>query len=159
MDLFCDPETALIVDMDGTLLRNDYFVDTLIAQVMRQPWVLLKNLSWDLVLFKERTLATIRFDPDHVRSMANEEVLNYIQAHRASFKAVELVSASPEFFVQMVGDVFGCFDFCAGSKNGVNLKSERKLDYIKSRYDRFCYIGDSRADEVIFQAAEKYYRV
>jgi hypothetical protein len=140
-------------------MRNDDVVDTLIARVLRQPWVLLKNRSWDLVPFQERTLATIRFEPDHFRSMARGQVLSDIQARRASVRAVELVRSSPEHFVPMVGDVFGCFDFCAGSKNGVNLKSQRIRDYITSMDDRFCYIGDSRADELIFQAAEKYYRV
>jgi hypothetical protein len=55
--------------------------------------------------------------------MANEDVLNYVQAHRASFKAVAMVSASPAFFGQMAGDVFGCIDFCAGNKTGLTLRA------------------------------------
>jgi len=158
-ELLCDADAALIVDMDGTLLRNDYFKDTLRRLLLARPWTLLRAASLDWVRFKERVLGFVDFDAVHVRKMANEHVLSFVERCGSAFETVELVSGSPQFFVERVGGVFACFDACVGSAGGVNLVGLRKLEYIRGRHGRFCYIGDSAADEVIFRAAEKYVKV
>ena len=75
-------------------------------------------------------------------------------------KKTFLISATYQDVIEKISDHLKCFDGCYGTSNE-NLKSEIKLKKIKDLTlgQDFEYIGDSFADLVIWDNAQKSYLV
>lgn len=99
------------------------------------------------------------FQPKAAEIMVNSEVVDLIKSEADNFEQVILVSASPQAFVERMVAPLGIFDAIYGSRD-VNLKSHKKLDFIRQKgFDSFVYVGDSGADEVLFQQSTFYYKI
>lgn len=153
---------TLVIDFDGTLILKDIFKSTFYYNLKFRPLsllrILLSSSSW--VVFKSKLLEQIDFDflKDQWKENRNNNLLKWIEANRASFKEIVVVSASPKEFVQKVIPD-GIFDGVYGSTN-VNLKGKRKLEFILSHWGKnFAYIGDDFSDEVIFTESVLAYRI
>lgn len=148
-------DTYLICDLDGTLLKNDFFQERLIRLLLTSPFSLLQARK-GLVHLKHYALEG--YTP-FIDATINEEVVNLIKNEGPKFKKTLLISASPDGFVKKVGEQTGIFDECHGTKD-INLKAENKLAFIKEKgYEPYVYIGDSKADEVLFKNAAYYYKI
>lgn len=151
-------EPVLIVDMDGTYLKNDFTLEAFAQQLLSRPCTTLWRWvsSSSLVQFKTYLLESVTPDGQVLDGVMNRQVVEWLKANRDRFASVHLVSATPDGFVQRVFDELDSdfiFDSITGSKE-VNLKGVNKLEYIKDRFGSdFWYMGDSKADEVIFEAA------
>lgn len=146
----------LICDLDGTLLKNDFFIELLLRALVHSPLKTVKHLLKGLVYLKHQLLDD--YDAD-INVVLNKDVTALIENKRSSFKKVILISASTDVFTKRVADKLGVFDASYGTVD-VNLKGERKLDFIKrSGFTPFVYIGDAKADNTIFAAAQYYYIV
>ncbi len=146
----------LICDMDGTLLVNDHFKERLIRMSFYKPLKVLQATLKGLVYLKHYIMEG--YKPD-VNDKINREVLDFIKRHKDRYTSVLLISATSHEFVTYVAAQIGVFDAAYGTKHQ-NLKGASKLQFIRENgFVPFEYIGDSKADKVIFDAAEKYYRV
>ena len=154
-------QAVCIVDMDGTLLRNDFFVESVAIQLLRNPFkvfqiLLNKNglLQLKFSLLKKRE---INYPLDN---LLNASVVSFLKDKRAEYSKIHVVTASPEEFAKQLLAPYNSFiDEVTGSVNS-NLKGAKKLAFIKSTYSQpFDYLGDSKADNIIFAAARQGYLV
>lgn len=144
----------LICDLDGTLLKNDFFIELFVKSVVKRPFGTVGRLLKGLLPLKHFLLDD--HNPDIV-NVVNEHVIALLEREKASFKKLILLSASTDSFVKKVGRQLMIFDECHGSID-INLKGQKKLEYIKQQgWEPFVYIGDAKADNAIFAAAEYYY--
>lgn len=148
-------DTYLICDLDGTLLKNDFFQERLIRLLLTSPFSLLQARK-GLVHLKRYVLDD--YTP-FIDATINEQVVALIKASAPQFKKTLLISASPDNFVRKVGEQTGLFDECHGTRD-VNLKAGNKLSFIREHgYEPYVYIGDSKADEILFKNAAFYYKI
>lgn len=153
---------ALVVDMDGTLVRSDTLHDAAVTLVGRDPAVLFQLPFWvgrGKTALKSEIANRCTLDPDGLPY--DQDVLGLIREARAMGREVALVSASDHRQVQAVADHLGLFDLAIGTGSpeaaGVNLAGEEKARFLVSRYGTrgFDYIGDSRADLAVWAVAHE----
>lgn len=151
----------LVVDLEETFLKNDFFAETLLQQLLRKPlgtFRLFRDNKHNWVGFKETILseASIPFD---ISSLIDPNVQEWINTNKHRFSKTVLVSASPDSFVKKLVSPLGVFDEIHGSTT-INLKGAAKRDFIQAKWETaFAYIGDSRSDTPIFQAAAEPIKV
>ena len=148
-------ELCLVCDLDGTLVKNDFFAERFLRSLVFKPLTTLKYLSKGLVALKHHLLDA--YAPNNISAVLNKDVVELIEKNRSRYTRVVLMSASTDSFVKRVGKEVGIFDECYGTET-INLKGKQKLDFIHAQnLIPFVYIGDAKADNIIFAAAEYYY--
>jgi 4-hydroxybenzoate polyprenyltransferase len=149
------PDTPLVVDMDGTMLRTDTLVEGLVAALFRNPLGLVSALPALLkgrAAFKRRVSALV--DLDVASLPVRQDLLAHIHSARAQGRQVHLVSAADHVLVERVAAHLGVFDSAAGSQGDTNLKSARKAEYLVERFPQgFAYAGDAAADLKVWRHA------
>ena len=148
----------LVVDLDGTLIRTDLLWESLLTILGRQPWLLFMIPFWlfaGRAGFKDRVAARYAPSPDTLPY--RPEVLAYCQAASQEGRRLILASASPLPWVRCVADHLGLFDVVLATEGERNLKGSLKLDAIRAELggSPFVYLGDSKADEPVWQASEE----
>jgi hypothetical protein len=150
----------LVVDFDGTYLKNDFFAEQFYKKLIENPFYLAYHglISGNLVKVKQRLLRNVQLSYS-INQLVQPEVAEFLRNRRSYYKSVVLVTASPEDFVKRVLQDDNTFDEIHGTQD-VNLKGSNKLQFIRDKFgDEFHYIGDSSADTPIFLAARKAFRV
>lgn len=153
---------ALILDLDGTLIRNDLTYELFVLCARWNPLFLF------LVAFtaitnrsKAKRLLSKRFSP-HIDPQAlpyEPDVLKLAQTFRQRGHAVELVSGSDE---QLVGAIARHTDieFYKGSSLDTNLTASRKAQFLVERHGaNFLYVGNSKSDSSVWLAGRGGYAV
>lgn len=152
--------TALVVDMDGSLLATDILVEGFLRLALRHPLKALRAVgilfSKGRVSFKDFVFAHAGLDLQKLP--VRPEVLALIEDHgQRSGGPVILASASPHQAVLQIGEVVGKFDHAVGSTT-VNLKGAKKLTEIQRLCPKgFDYVGDSSCDLAIWSKARTAY--
>ena len=149
---------ALVVDLDGTLIRSDLLIETLFAELGRRPAAildLLPSLLADKAAFKHRLSQTASLDV--ARFPYDETVLAMIKAARAAGRLVYLASASSEKLVADVARHLDLFDGWFGSSETVNLKGAAKAELLVNTLGarQFDYLGNDAADLAVWEQARK----
>lgn len=145
----------MVVDLDGTLIKNDLFLERLVYISFSNPlvlfWIWIHSKNY--VDFKTRILRKFIIKPSSV--IYNELVLKYIADNRHLYSKVILLSASPHFYVEKIAIWTGQFDLYYGS-SVVNLKGIKKVDFLKALdIEVFDYIGNSKDDLPIYSRARR----
>ncbi|MBF9061353.1 UbiA family prenyltransferase [Rhodobacterales bacterium HKCCSP123] len=147
----------LVVDLDGTLLRSDMLYETLWDALTRDPasvWGALGALGRGKAALKawlaKGTTVRVATLPYDARVIAR------IEAWRAAGGRTALVTATDTGLARAVAAHLGLFDEVHGSGEGINLKGSEKARFLTERYGAgsFDYIGDSRADLPVWEAAK-----
>lgn len=146
---------ALVIDLDGTLLRSDITHESLLRALLRHPLRVIQAIlarPWSRAATKQR-LASLA-QPKVDRLPYRDEILLEIDAAKAAEREVALVSASDQQLVDAVADHLGCFNHQAGSDGVVNLGGQAKADYLVARYGRggYSYAGDAWHDLPVWAA-------
>ena len=152
-----DSNAHLFVDLDGTLIRTDLLFESLLRLIRRNPlylavipfW-LLRGRAW----LKHQLARRVKIDPAGLPY--NEEFLTWLRQERDGGRAMTLISASNQSYVDAVSEHLGLFEAAVGSDVETNLKSRRKLRRIEALAEGgdFAYAGDSRADLPIWSRAK-----
>ncbi|MEL6473954.1 MAG: UbiA family prenyltransferase, partial [Pseudomonadota bacterium] len=146
----------LVVDMDGTLLATDTLVESFVRNFFKRPF---KTLSACFALAQGRAAfkrALVELGDIDVASLpANPDVISFLEQQRSSGRSLHLATAADDRIAQQVGERFGLFNEVTGSRNGENLKGEKKADFLQGVYpDGYVYAGDSRADLAVWSKAK-----
>lgn len=152
----------LVVDLDGTLTPADVSVEGLMAVARRGILQFLMVLRWLLTGRAGVKTRTARHAPlDAVALPYRPEVLALIDTARAEGRPVILASASHRRNIARVARHLGVFDATLATSNRANLKGRAKLAALRDTLgdQPFDYVGDSRADRVLWAAARKGYTV
>ena len=146
----------LFVDLDGTLIKSDITVESMLLVLKRNIFYLPLIAFWLLRgrPYLKRQLAR-RVEVPVERLPLNTEFLNYLRGEKAKGRKLILISASDQTLVRKVGDHIGLFDDSIGSDGHFNLKAGNKLRRIRQlTTGDFAYAGNSTADLPIWSAAQ-----
>jgi len=156
------PDTSaqppLYVDLDGTLIKSDVSIESLLQLLKINvfylaliPWWLRKGLA----NLKAELAQRIDFPVQHLP--LNPEFWQYLDTQKQRGRRLILISASNDKLVAKVGDYLALFDEVIGSGAQHNLKARHKLERIQQMNGEaaFAYAGNARADLPIWQAADE----
>lgn len=146
----------LVVDLDGTLTPADVSLEAFVRHARRSLFALIELVTW---IVRGRSVAkamVARRDPlDPATLPLRAEVVTLIEAARAEGRPIVLATASHARNAARVARHTGLFDRVIGSTARHNLKGANKLAALRCAFGgaAFDYIGDSRADIVLWRAA------
>lgn len=158
VDLSVQPRETLVVDLDGTLLRSDMLFESFwsaFGRDWRSPFLSVAALTGGRAALKRHLAmasaveaATLPYDP---------KVIAFVQAWRESGGKTALVTASDRDFAEAIAAHLGIFDEVHGSNGKLNLKGDRKGQFLEERFGTkgFAYMGDARADLPVWKRAAK----
>ena len=148
----------LCVDLDGTLVKSDTLIDSLLVllrtrplQVLKLPFLVLKGKA----AFKAFVTSSVTLDVVHLPY--NRMLLDYLQTERASGRELYLATGADERLARRVADHLGIFTAVLGSDGATNLTGNKKLDSLKARLNSgaFDYVGNDTPDlPLLAQAIE-----
>lgn len=151
-------EPPLFVDLDGTLLRTDLLYESLFGLIKAQPWAALLVPVW-LAGGKARLKAELarRVEIDPAGLIYNPAVLQRLEDERKRGRRLVLATAAHHRYADAIARHLGLFDQVLSSSDGLNLKSERKLEAIRAQVPSgiFDYMGNDEADYAVWRAARR----
>jgi len=146
----------LCVDLDGTLVKSDTLVDSLLTLVRMHPAAVLKlpaRLLLGKAAFKAFVTESISLDVAHLPY--NRGLLQYLNQEHARGRDIFLATGADERLARRVADHLGIFSGVLGSDGATNLTGARKLDGLRNRLGSggFDYIGNDAPDLPLLENA------
>jgi 4-hydroxybenzoate polyprenyltransferase len=139
---------ALCVDLDGTLVKSDTLIDSVVVLARQQPSLLLKCPAWiaqGKAAFKKKVGAAV--DLDVVYLPYNHDLLEYLRQEHAAGRAIYLATGADAALAERVAAHLGIFTGVLASDGSTNLTGNNKLAAFQARFGTaFCYIGNARPD-------------
>lgn len=139
----------LCVDLDGTLVKSDTLVDSLLLMARSRPQQLLKlpgRLLHGKAAFKAFVTKSVRLDVAHLPY--NRKVLQLLEEEHRKGRPIYLATGANEMLARRVAGHFGFFAGVLGSGLSVNLTGKRKLEAMRRQLGDggFDYIGNDTPD-------------
>jgi 4-hydroxybenzoate polyprenyltransferase/phosphoserine phosphatase len=150
MDSSAHPATlpALCVDLDGTLVKSDTLVDSVLILVRQNPRALLSIPGWlaqGKAAFKRHVTSAVSIDVAHLPF--NTPLLEYLQLQHAAGRPLYLATAADRTLADRIADSLGIFAGVLASDGAHNLAGGNKLAAFQRQFgDNFTYIGNARPD-------------
>ncbi|HEY5329811.1 MAG TPA: UbiA family prenyltransferase [Acidobacteriaceae bacterium] len=148
-----EPETSVTVcvDLDGTLVKSDTLVDSVLVLARRHPRQLLRIPGWiahGKAAFKRHIASAVTLDVEHLPY--NRPLLEWLRRQHGAGRPLYLATASDGALAERVAAFIGIFDGVLASDGKTNLSGESKLAAFRERFgDDFCYIGNASPDAVL----------
>ena len=148
----------LCVDLDGTLVKSDTLVDSLLVLARNRPSLLLGlpgALAHGKAAFKAFVTSHIELDVVHLPY--NRKLLNFLQQERARGRELYLTTGADVRLAERVANHLGIFSGVLGSDGATNLTGHKKLSLLQNHFgsDKFAYIGNSIADLPLLAGASE----
>lgn len=148
----------LCVDLDGTLVKSDTLVDSLLVLLRTRPllgFTLPGHLLQGKAAFKAMVTESVSLDVAHLPY--NLELLRYLQQEYAQGRAIYLATGANIQLARRVAAHLGIFSGVLASDGTTNLTGSKKLESLRSKLGAvpFDYIGNSGPDlPMLSQATE-----
>jgi hypothetical protein len=144
----------LCVDLDGTLIRTDLLLESLLLLVRQSFWNVFLVPFWLLsgkAGLKHRIAQRVRLEPAALPY--NQELLAWVREQKASCRRVVFATASHLDFAEKIAEHLGCFDEVLASDGATNLSGDTKRAALVERFGerRFDYAGNSTKDACIWR--------
>ncbi|HEY5381476.1 MAG TPA: UbiA family prenyltransferase [Acidobacteriaceae bacterium] len=150
------PGIALCVDLDGTLVKSDTLVDSVLALVRQRPAELLRVPGWiaqGKAQFKQRVTAAVDLDVENLPY--NRPLLEWLRIEHGAGRAIYLATAADRALAERIAEHLGIFAGVLASDGTTNLAGGNKLKAFHEHFgERFCYIGNARPDVELLCACE-----
>ena len=154
-------QPPLVVDLDGTLVRTDLLVESLVALLKDRPLCLFAIPAWMALgkaRFKQEVAKRVLPDPRTLPWRA--ELIDYLTEQRAQGRYLVLATASNIEWARLIADHLKLFDEVFASDGVVNLRGEAKRESLVARFGArgFDYAADGgrrRCDLTVWTAARK----
>jgi 4-hydroxybenzoate polyprenyltransferase/phosphoserine phosphatase len=151
---------ALCVDLDGTLVKSDTLLDTVLVVARQRPLDLLRIPGWiaqGKAAFKRHLTAAVSLDVEHLPY--NRPLLEYLRQQRGEGREIYLATAADRTLAERVAAHLGIFAGVLASDgatgDGVNLAGGNKLAALRAQFgNEFCYIGNARPDVELLVACQ-----
>ena len=127
-------EVPLCVDLDGTLVKSDTLIDSLLAMMRTHPVLVFKlpgRLLRGKAAFKAFVTESVSLDVAHLPY--NRPLLQYLQQERAQGRPIFLATGADVRLANRVAAHLGIFTGVLGSDGATNLTGEKKLDRLRDR--------------------------
>ncbi len=151
-------ERPLCVDLDGTLVKSDTFVDSLMVLARRHPLALLRTPSWAVkgkAHLKSQVASLAALDVAHLPY--NRPLLDYLKDEHAAGRKLYLATGADHVLARRVAAHLGIFADVMASDGAVNLTGNNKLRHLEQRFksDGFDYIGNALPDLPLLKSARQ----
>lgn len=153
-----DKLTPLCVDLDGTLIRSDVLVESLLLLMKQRPWTCFLIPLWLLrgrSVLKEEIAKQVDLDVATLPYQA--ALVEFLKKEHAAGRSIVLVTASHRKFADGVARHLGVFTHVHATEDGNNLAGRTKRDLLLLHYGQkgFDYAGNSRADFPVWSMARE----
>ena len=151
-------DIPLCVDLDGTLIRSDILLESLLVLIKKRPWIAFMIPFWLLrgrVFFKNEI--TKRVDLNVQTLPYQAELVDFLKKEHAIGRLIVLATASHRRFADEVANHLGIFTKVHATDDDINLLGRAKKDLLVKHYGQkgFDYAGNSRADLYVWSVARK----
>jgi len=144
----------LCVDLDGTLVKSDTLVDSVLVIARQKPRELLRIPGWIVqgkASFKRHVTAAVALDVEHLPY--NHALLEWLRVEAGAGREIYLATAADGALAERVAAYLGIFRGVLASDGETNLAGGNKLAAFRARFgDEFCYIGNAKPDAVLLAA-------
>lgn len=149
-------ETALCLDLDGTLIRSDALFESIFQLLKINPLFLFLVPIWLMKgkpNLKEEIDKRIDFKADTLPY--NQDLIDYVKTEKNRGRKVYLATASHISIADKVAKHLNIFDGVYATKDGYNLKSEKKAKVLNQEFGKgkYVYAGDAKVDYNIWKDA------
>lgn len=148
-------ERPLCVDLDGTLVKSDTLVDSLLMLVRNHPLDALKTPLWAAqgkAHLKREVSARVALSAEHLPY--NRPLLEYLRSERGRGRKLYLATGADGVLAERIARHLGIFEAVMASDGITNLTGNSKLTSFRDRFDGdFDYIGNARPDLPLLSAA------
>jgi 4-hydroxybenzoate polyprenyltransferase len=139
----------LCVDLDGTLVKSDTLVDSLLVLLRQRPALALRlpgRLLHGKAAFKAFVTESISLDVAHLPY--NRKLLQFLHRERGTGRPIYLATGADLRLARRVAAYLGIFSDVLGSDGATNLTGSKKLDSLRHRLDSgaFDYVGNDTPD-------------
>jgi len=153
---------VLVVDLDGTLIKSDFMIESFFSCLSSKDLntlELVKSFFRGKAQFKEFLALRYVFDPELLPY--RREVLSLIEKRRLEGGQVVLATAANEKIANTVADHLRLFDSVLASTSDNNLSGESKAKKLVQEFGEkgFDYLGDSRKDLPVWKSSRVPYLV
>jgi 4-hydroxybenzoate polyprenyltransferase len=151
-------ERPLCVDLDGTLVKSDTLVDSLMVLARRHPVAFLQTPLWAVkgkAHLKAQVTSRVALDVEHLPY--NRPLLDYLKEQHAAGRKLYLATGADGALARRIATHLGIFDEVMASDGTVNLIGKNKLQYLEQRFplDGFDYVGNAAPDVPLLQGARQ----
>ncbi len=151
-------ERPLCIDLDGTLVKSDTFVDSLMVLARRRPLAFLRTPFWAIkgkAHLKSQVASLVALDVAHLPY--NRPLLDYLRDEHAAGRKLYLATGADRVLARSVAAHLGIFDDVMASDGAVNLTGRNKLQHLEQRFasDGFDYIGNALPDLPLLKSAQQ----
>lgn len=149
---------TLVVDLDGTLLRTDLLLESILALLKRKPHYLFILPAWLLrgrAYLKQQIARRVSVDVPVLPY--RDDILDYLKTQHAEGRILALATASDIQTVRQVADHLRFFDLIFASDGTTNLSGESKRARLVCEFGEkaFDYAGNDRRDLAVWSSARK----
>jgi 4-hydroxybenzoate polyprenyltransferase/phosphoserine phosphatase len=146
----------LCVDLDGTLVKSDTLIDSLLVLVRQSPLNALRTPKWALegkARLKSKVTDLISLDVAHLPY--NRPLLAYLESERGKGRKIYLATGADTKLAVRIANYLGIFEGVLASDGKTNLTGNNKLNGFRERFGEqgFDYIGNARPDLPLLQHA------
>ncbi len=153
------PEVArrpLCVDLDGTVVKSDTLMDSLLLLLRSRPLDTLRVPLWLLrgkAAVKAEVGARVALDVRHLPY--NRSVVEYLEVQRGEGRRLYLATGADQILAERIADHLGLFDGVLASDGSTNLTAGNKLDGLRTTFgdEGYDYIGNAGPDLPLLQHA------
>ena len=149
---------VLAVDLDGTLLKTDLLLESLLVLLHEKPQYIFVLSIWLLrgKAYLKRQIAR-RVSLDLSVLPYRNEFLHFLGRERAEGRSLVLATADDELLARQVADHLKIFDLVLASDGVTNFSGKAKRDRLVAEFGEkgFDYAGDNRRDVPVWASARK----
>ncbi len=146
----------LCVDLDGTLVKSDTLVDSLLVLLRMHPLSALKTFRWVLggkAALKAQVSNIVSLDAAYLPY--NRPLLAFLEQERGRGRRIYLTTGADARLAHRIAAHLGIFDGVLASDGSTNLTGDHKLASLRSEFggEDFDYVGNARPDLPLLEHA------
>lgn len=146
----------LCVDLDGTLIKSDVLLESLLLLLKKNPLYLLLLPLWlwrGKAALKAQIAARVSLDPATLPY--HRDFVDWLRSEHAAGRSLWLCTAANERLAQSIAAHVGLFDGVLASDGTINLAGAVKAEQLIARFGKggFHYCGNERRDLPVWQHA------
>jgi 4-hydroxybenzoate polyprenyltransferase/phosphoserine phosphatase len=151
-------DPALCVDLDGTLVKSDTLIDSLLMLARSQPAAFFSTPLWACkgkAFLKGQVGSFIALDVAHLPY--NRSLLDYLHKEDAAGRKLYLTTGADEVLARRIAAHLGIFEDVLASDGRTNLTGRKKLALMEGRFSQegFDYIGNAMPDVPLLESARQ----
>ena len=150
--------STLVVDLDGTLIKTDLLLESVLGLLKRGPHYLFLLPVWLLkgkANLKRQVAHRISLDARFLPY--RDEVLEYLKTQHAEGRTIAMATGCDIQIAQQIADHLKLFDFIFASDGTINLSGQAKRVRLVSEFGEkgYDYVGNDSCDLPVWSSARK----